>query len=218
MLGGTNWNGNVHPSVSQSKKGEKTEKVLSASHIFSSTHAWPVWVVEELLHQKPVQPPLCCLQPAKPTPSHDETDIGLSSCFLKTRNDGNDNNLYPQDIYGMHVTQCLVRDGLGWSEQGLINEEGCPQVITITISASSSLFIIKGIVIIITQLLYHPDNCEHQDYEIMGELEYSSSKTTALVKFQAHKFPYTRFLFHFYTRKGSGLCLHSFSFNSNQVS
>jgi hypothetical protein len=61
-----------------------------------------------------------------------------------------------QDIYGMHVTQCLVRDGLGWSEQGLINEEGCPQ-----------------------------------DYEIMGELEYSASKTTALVKFQAHKFPYT---------------------------
>merc|ERR1719507_2218621 len=61
-----------------------------------------------------------------------------------------------QDIFGMHVTQCLVRDGLGWSEQGLINEEGCPQ-----------------------------------DYEIMGELEYSSSKTTALVKFQAHKFPYT---------------------------
>ena len=35
---------------------------------------------------------------------------------------------FPQDIYGMHVTQCLVRDGLGWSEQGLINEEGCPQV------------------------------------------------------------------------------------------
>ena len=30
----------------------------------------------------------------------------------------------------MHVTQCLVRDGLGWSEQGLINEEGCPQVLT----------------------------------------------------------------------------------------
>lgn len=61
-----------------------------------------------------------------------------------------------QDIYGMHVTQCLVRDGLGWSEQGLINDEGCPQ-----------------------------------DYEIMGELEYSASKTTALVRFQAHKFPYT---------------------------
>jgi len=61
-----------------------------------------------------------------------------------------------QDIYGMHVTQCLVRDGLGWSEQALINSEGCPQ-----------------------------------DREIMGELEYSQSKTTALVHFQAHKFPYT---------------------------
>jgi len=61
-----------------------------------------------------------------------------------------------QDIYGMHVTECLVRDGLGWSEQGLINEDGCPE-----------------------------------DYEIMGEFEYSASKTTALVKFQAHKFPYT---------------------------
>jgi len=61
-----------------------------------------------------------------------------------------------QDIYGMHVTECLVRDGLGWSEQGLINGEGCPE-----------------------------------DYEIMGEFEYSSSKTTALVHFQAHKFPYT---------------------------
>ena len=29
------------------------------------------------------------------------------------------------------------------------------------------------------------------DWEIMGEFEYSSSKTTALVHFQAHKFPYT---------------------------
>merc|ERR1719150_2511809 len=61
-----------------------------------------------------------------------------------------------QDIYGMHVTSCSVRDGLGWSEQGLINEEGCPQ-----------------------------------DDEIMGEFEYSARKTTALVRFQAHKFPYT---------------------------
>ena len=33
----------------------------------------------------------------------------------------------------------------------------------------------------------------------MGELEYSSSKTTALVKFQAHKFPYTRFFTNIYT-------------------
>eukprot|EP00096_Caligus_rogercresseyi_P003276 TRINITY_DN1602_c0_g1_i1.p1 TRINITY_DN1602_c0_g1~~TRINITY_DN1602_c0_g1_i1.p1 ORF type:complete len:443 (+),score=59.42 TRINITY_DN1602_c0_g1_i1:488-1816(+) len=31
-----------------------------------------------------------------------------------------------QEIYGMQVTECLVRDGLGWSEQLLINEEGCP--------------------------------------------------------------------------------------------
>ena len=29
------------------------------------------------------------------------------------------------------------------------------------------------------------------DWEIMGELEYSSSKTTAIVHFQAHRFPYT---------------------------
>merc|ERR1712051_317673 len=61
-----------------------------------------------------------------------------------------------QDIYGMHVTGCSVRDGLGWSDQSLINSDGCPE-----------------------------------DYEIMGELEYSASKTTALVRFQAHKFPYT---------------------------
>jgi len=61
-----------------------------------------------------------------------------------------------QDIYGMHISGCYVRDGLGWSEQGLINDEGCPL-----------------------------------DWEIMGEFEYSSSKTTALVRFQAHKFPYT---------------------------
>merc|ERR1711868_180349 len=61
-----------------------------------------------------------------------------------------------QDIYGMHVTSCSVRDGLGWSDQDLINTEGCPV-----------------------------------DNEIMGEFEYSASKTTALVRFQAHKFPYT---------------------------
>jgi len=61
-----------------------------------------------------------------------------------------------QDIYGMHVTSCSVRDGLGWSDQELINSDGCPV-----------------------------------DDEIMGEFEYSASKTTALVRFQAHKFPYT---------------------------
>lgn len=31
-----------------------------------------------------------------------------------------------QDIYGMKVTNCLVRDGLNWGEQPLINNEGCP--------------------------------------------------------------------------------------------
>jgi len=61
-----------------------------------------------------------------------------------------------QDIYGMHVTSCSVRDGLGWSDQELINVDGCPV-----------------------------------DDEIMGEFEYSATKTTALVRFQAHKFPYT---------------------------
>lgn len=31
-----------------------------------------------------------------------------------------------QDVYGMRVTNCLVRDGLNWGEQPLINNEGCP--------------------------------------------------------------------------------------------
>lgn len=31
-----------------------------------------------------------------------------------------------QETYGLHVTDCLVRDGLGWGEQRLINSEGCP--------------------------------------------------------------------------------------------
>ena len=37
---------------------------------------------------------------------------------------------------------------------------------------------------------YHQDGCPVDD-EIMGEFEYSARKTTALVRFQAHKFPYT---------------------------
>ncbi|XP_064472273.1 cuticlin-1-like isoform X2 [Ornithodoros turicata] len=32
----------------------------------------------------------------------------------------------PQEVYGMRVTNCLVRDGLNWGEQPLINNEGCP--------------------------------------------------------------------------------------------
>lgn len=31
-----------------------------------------------------------------------------------------------QETYGISVTDCLVRDGLGWGEQRLINDEGCP--------------------------------------------------------------------------------------------
>lgn len=35
-------------------------------------------------------------------------------------------NIDKQDIYGLHVTDCLVRDGLGWGEQRLVGEDGCP--------------------------------------------------------------------------------------------
>lgn len=31
-----------------------------------------------------------------------------------------------QDTWGIRVTDCLVRDGLGWGEQKLVNAEGCP--------------------------------------------------------------------------------------------
>lgn len=31
-----------------------------------------------------------------------------------------------QDVYGLWISDCLVRDGLGWGEQRLIDEEGCP--------------------------------------------------------------------------------------------
>lgn len=33
-------------------------------------------------------------------------------------------NIDKQDIYGLHVTDCLVRDGLGWGEQKLVNQNG----------------------------------------------------------------------------------------------
>ncbi|XP_028966901.1 uncharacterized protein LOC100902690 [Galendromus occidentalis] len=35
-------------------------------------------------------------------------------------------NIDLQDVYGMRVTNCVVRDGLNWGEQPLINNEGCP--------------------------------------------------------------------------------------------
>lgn len=31
-----------------------------------------------------------------------------------------------QEVYGMTVTNCLVRDGLNWGEQPLVNDYGCP--------------------------------------------------------------------------------------------
>ncbi|XP_073845797.1 zona pellucida domain-containing protein piopio isoform X1 [Musca autumnalis] len=35
-------------------------------------------------------------------------------------------NIDKQDTYGLHVTDCIVRDGLGWGEQRLVGEDGCP--------------------------------------------------------------------------------------------
>lgn len=35
-------------------------------------------------------------------------------------------NIDKQENYGLHITDCLVRDGLGWGEQRLINDQGCP--------------------------------------------------------------------------------------------
>ncbi|XP_030766292.1 uncharacterized protein LOC115890250 isoform X2 [Sitophilus oryzae] len=31
-----------------------------------------------------------------------------------------------QDLYGIRVTDCVVKDGLGWGEQKLIDSDGCP--------------------------------------------------------------------------------------------
>jgi hypothetical protein len=33
-------------------------------------------------------------------------------------------NLDKQELYGLHITDCIVRDGLGWGEQTLINDQG----------------------------------------------------------------------------------------------
>lgn len=35
-------------------------------------------------------------------------------------------NIDKQDSYGLHITDCLVRDGIGWGEQKLIDSDGCP--------------------------------------------------------------------------------------------
>ncbi|XP_074107372.1 zona pellucida domain-containing protein piopio [Cotesia typhae] len=31
-----------------------------------------------------------------------------------------------QEMFGLKISDCMVRDGLGWGEQRLINDEGCP--------------------------------------------------------------------------------------------
>ncbi|OXU26019.1 hypothetical protein TSAR_016442, partial [Trichomalopsis sarcophagae] len=31
-----------------------------------------------------------------------------------------------QEMFGLRITDCIVRDGIGWGEQRLINHEGCP--------------------------------------------------------------------------------------------
>lgn len=35
-------------------------------------------------------------------------------------------NIDKQESYGLHITDCLVRDGIGWGEQKLIDQNGCP--------------------------------------------------------------------------------------------
>lgn len=35
-------------------------------------------------------------------------------------------NIDKQDSYGLHITDCMVRDGIGWGEQKLIDSDGCP--------------------------------------------------------------------------------------------
>lgn len=64
--------------------------------------------------------------------------------------------LEQQDVFGMTVADCAVRDGLGWSEQQLFNDQGCPV-----------------------------------DFDLMAPFEYNVNRTKAMVKFLAHKFPYT---------------------------
>jgi len=68
-----------------------------------------------------------------------ENDIPMPACHMKIYS--NDNlaenvkigdplklmiNIDKQDHYGLHITDCLVRDGIGWGEQKLIDSNGCP--------------------------------------------------------------------------------------------
>lgn len=74
------------------------------------------------------------------------------------------------NVYGLYVTDCLVQDGLGWSEQRLVDGDGCPM-----------------------------------DQEIMGPFKYNDQLTKAVVRFQAHKFPYTASV---YYQCSVHLCMH----------
>lgn len=85
-------------------------------------------------------------------------------------------NIDKQDIYGLHVTDCLVRDGLGWGEQKLVNNHGY----------FIFFFLCNYMILIIFQFYRCP-----LDGEIMGQFEYSTDRTKATVSFPAHKFPYT---------------------------
>ncbi|XP_071448506.1 cuticlin-3 [Hetaerina americana] len=90
----------------------------------------------------------------------DEEHGGEGEASTDNALSGNDVGSEDEDLsipaYGIWVTDCLVRDGLGWGEQKLIDSNGCPL-----------------------------------DGEIMGQFKYNAAKTTATVRFQAHKFPYT---------------------------
>lgn len=68
----------------------------------------------------------------------DDDDVPMPGCHMKIFNEDEkiaENvkigdaltlviNIDKQDIYGLHVTDCIVRDGLGWGEQRLVGEYG----------------------------------------------------------------------------------------------
>jgi hypothetical protein len=71
--------------------------------------------------------------------SHNINEVPMPACHMKIYSENKlaDNvkigdplklivSVDKQEKYGLHVTDCLVRDGLGWGEQKLIDESGCP--------------------------------------------------------------------------------------------
>lgn len=67
-----------------------------------------------------------------------DNEIPMPGCHMKIYNDehkiANDVqigdpltiviNIDKQELYGLHVTDCIVRDGLGWGEQRLVGDDG----------------------------------------------------------------------------------------------